>query len=313
MIKTLGRLAASAAIALSLCTPAAAQIDARMFRQPDVSATQIAFVYAGDIWLVPKSGGIATRLSSPPGEESFPRFSPDGTQHRLQRQLRRQPRRLRRPDARRRAGAAHASPDGRPRHRLAPRRQARAVRVEPRERAASATTSSTSSSVDGGLPEKLPVPYGEFGAFSPDGERVRLHAAVAGLPQLEALSRRLGARPLALRPEDVRVAEPHAQPGQRRAADVARQHDLLPLRSRRGRAQQHLGARHGDRRGAPGDAVQTTSTSRSRRSAPTTSSSRPAAGSTCSILPTEKTNEVAVHVVTDRLDAAAAHREGRRR
>ena len=25
--------------------------------------------------------------------------------------------------------------------------------------------------VDGGLPEKLPVPYGEFGAYSPDGQQ----------------------------------------------------------------------------------------------------------------------------------------------
>lgn len=58
---------------------ASAQIDARMFRYPAVSANQIAFVYAGDIWLVPKTGGTAARLSSPPGEESFPRFSPDGT------------------------------------------------------------------------------------------------------------------------------------------------------------------------------------------------------------------------------------------
>ena len=48
-------------------------------RQPAVSATQIAFVYAGDIWLADKSGGVAVRLSSPKGEESFPRFSPDGT------------------------------------------------------------------------------------------------------------------------------------------------------------------------------------------------------------------------------------------
>ena len=79
MIKTLRRLAAPAAIALSLCTPAAAQIDARMFRHPDVSATHIAFVYAGDIWVVPKSGGMATRLTSAPGEELFPRFSPDGS------------------------------------------------------------------------------------------------------------------------------------------------------------------------------------------------------------------------------------------
>src|SRR6266852_2404142 len=58
---------------------ASAQVDARMFRYPTVSATQIAFVYAGDIWLVPKTGGTAIRLSSPAGEETFPRFSPDGT------------------------------------------------------------------------------------------------------------------------------------------------------------------------------------------------------------------------------------------
>ncbi|MGE5744431.1 MAG: hypothetical protein ACM368_10880, partial [Gemmatimonadota bacterium] len=55
-----------------------AQIDARLLRQPDVSATQIAFVYAGDIWVAAKAGGVAVRLSSPRGEESFPRFSPDG-------------------------------------------------------------------------------------------------------------------------------------------------------------------------------------------------------------------------------------------
>ena len=58
--------------------PALAQIDARMLRTPAVSATQIAFAYAGDIWLVPKEGGAAQRLSTPKGQESFPRFSPDG-------------------------------------------------------------------------------------------------------------------------------------------------------------------------------------------------------------------------------------------
>jgi dipeptidyl aminopeptidase/acylaminoacyl peptidase len=56
-----------------------ARIDARMMRQPAVSATQIAFVYAGDIWLADKAGGVALRISSPKGEESFPRFSPDGS------------------------------------------------------------------------------------------------------------------------------------------------------------------------------------------------------------------------------------------
>src|SRR3989475_2590207 len=55
-------------------------IDARMLRYPDVSATQIVFSYAGDIWVASKSGGLAQRLSSPKGEEIFPRFSPDGSQ-----------------------------------------------------------------------------------------------------------------------------------------------------------------------------------------------------------------------------------------
>src|SRR5512144_472195 len=54
-------------------------IDARMFRYPAVSKERIAFVYAGDIWIAPKAGGNAVRLSSPLGEESFPRFSPDGS------------------------------------------------------------------------------------------------------------------------------------------------------------------------------------------------------------------------------------------
>src|SRR5262249_56000690 len=64
---------------LAAAVPGSAQVDARMFRQPAVSADKIAFVYAGDIWLVPKTGGTAVRLSSPLGEESFPRFSPDGS------------------------------------------------------------------------------------------------------------------------------------------------------------------------------------------------------------------------------------------
>ena len=73
------RVALTVAVFLGLAMPVQAEIDARMLRQPAVSATQIAFVYAGDIWLVAKTGGVAHRLSTPPGEEAFPRFSPDGT------------------------------------------------------------------------------------------------------------------------------------------------------------------------------------------------------------------------------------------
>jgi tricorn protease len=49
-----------------------------MLRYPDVSESLITFLYANDLWVVPKEGGVATPLASPPGEESFPRFSPDG-------------------------------------------------------------------------------------------------------------------------------------------------------------------------------------------------------------------------------------------
>lgn len=55
-----------------------AQVDASLFRYADVSESKIAFVYAGDIWLVNKDGGQASRLSSPDGEEVKPKFSPDG-------------------------------------------------------------------------------------------------------------------------------------------------------------------------------------------------------------------------------------------
>ncbi|MFN0137050.1 MAG: PDZ domain-containing protein, partial [Phycisphaerae bacterium] len=51
---------------------------AGMMRYPDVSATQIVFAYANDLWLVSREGGVAQPLSSPAGEETFPRFSPDG-------------------------------------------------------------------------------------------------------------------------------------------------------------------------------------------------------------------------------------------
>ena len=63
----------------SSSTSSACGVDGRMLRYPDVSANQIAFVYAGDIWVAPKTGGDALRLSSPKGEEMFPRFSPDGS------------------------------------------------------------------------------------------------------------------------------------------------------------------------------------------------------------------------------------------
>jgi tricorn protease-like protein/C-terminal processing protease CtpA/Prc len=69
-----------AASLLTLTTAANADVtpNAGMLRYPDVSATQIVFVYANDLWLVDREGGTALPLASPPGVETFPRFSPDG-------------------------------------------------------------------------------------------------------------------------------------------------------------------------------------------------------------------------------------------
>src|SRR6185436_14765955 len=151
----------SIAALLAAAAPASAQVDARMFRQPAVSADKIAFVYAGDIWLVPKNGGTANRLSSPLGEETFPRFSPDGT-------------RL----------AYSAAYDGNTDVYVVPVAGGEPVRLTHHPMAdrvvgwhpdsqrvlfASARESGRQRynqfylvNVTGGLPEKLPVPYGEF-------------------------------------------------------------------------------------------------------------------------------------------------------
>jgi tricorn protease len=64
-------------LAVFASTPLAAQ-GTRVLRQPTVSATQIAFTYAGDIWVVDRNGGDARRVTSYPGVESNPQFSPDG-------------------------------------------------------------------------------------------------------------------------------------------------------------------------------------------------------------------------------------------
>jgi len=57
---------------------AAEEVSAVMLRYPDVSADKVVFVYDNDVWIVPKAGGTAVPLSSPPGQEMLPKFSPDG-------------------------------------------------------------------------------------------------------------------------------------------------------------------------------------------------------------------------------------------
>jgi tricorn protease len=52
--------------------------DTRMLEQPAVSAEHVAFLYAGDLWVARLDGGDVRRLTSHPGQELRPRFSPDG-------------------------------------------------------------------------------------------------------------------------------------------------------------------------------------------------------------------------------------------
>ncbi len=49
-----------------------------LFQQPTVNRTHIVFVYADDLWSVGREGGAAVRLTSGPGLETAPFFSPDG-------------------------------------------------------------------------------------------------------------------------------------------------------------------------------------------------------------------------------------------
>ncbi|OEK04174.1 S41 family peptidase [Roseivirga misakiensis] len=50
-----------------------------LLRQPTVSESHIAFVYANDLWIVDRQGGNAKRLTSNNGAETNPHFSKDGT------------------------------------------------------------------------------------------------------------------------------------------------------------------------------------------------------------------------------------------
>src|SRR2546421_13013696 len=51
-----------------------------LLRHPTLSRTQVAFVYAGDLWVVAREGGEARRLTAGVGVETRPYFSPDGSQ-----------------------------------------------------------------------------------------------------------------------------------------------------------------------------------------------------------------------------------------
>ncbi|MBN1271823.1 MAG: PD40 domain-containing protein [Candidatus Aminicenantes bacterium] len=65
---------------LGLIPAAASDEEPLLMQSPTINRTHIVFVFAGDLWKVPREGGSALRLTSSPGLESGPIFSPDGSQ-----------------------------------------------------------------------------------------------------------------------------------------------------------------------------------------------------------------------------------------
>src|SRR5262245_34891844 len=81
MTNRVAPLALIALAAWALVAPAAEQSGPKaplLMQKPTVSKTHVVFAYADDLWIVPREGGEAKRLTSGPGVETDPTFSPDG-------------------------------------------------------------------------------------------------------------------------------------------------------------------------------------------------------------------------------------------
>jgi tricorn protease len=133
-----------------------------------VNRTHVAFAYAGDIWLVERTGGEAKRISAQPGSNNFPAFSPDGSQLAFGRQTGN-------------AWDVYVMP--------ATGGEARRLTYHPntdfpigwtpdsKRVLFSSNRSSfprlyTIDATGAPLPTELPLPKAQFGSFSPDGRRI---------------------------------------------------------------------------------------------------------------------------------------------
>ena len=66
------------AIAFTCIAHGQATPEGRLMRFPDIYKDKIAFMYGSDLWLASSNGGVARQITSHPGRELFPKFSPDG-------------------------------------------------------------------------------------------------------------------------------------------------------------------------------------------------------------------------------------------
>jgi len=179
------RFALLALAALAACAHPlyAAPDEARLLRFPAIHGDQIVFTYAGDLYTVAANGGTARRLTSHPGFEMFPRFSPDGkwvaftaqydgnTEVFVVPAAGGEPKRLTytatlgRDEVSDRMGPNNIvmgwTPDG------------KSVLFRSRMRSFNDFIGQLYTvPVEGGLPEELPLPRGGFASYSPDGKQL---------------------------------------------------------------------------------------------------------------------------------------------
>ncbi len=149
-------------------TPAAAP--PLLLQHPSLSATQIAFDYAGEIWTVPRDGGRATRLVTGQGMLSAPVFSPDGSRIAF----------TGRYDGNTDVYVVSAN-GGEPKRLTWHPGADMAVGWTPDGKSILYRTPQTTTRdldqlytvpADGGAPVRLPLPSGIAGSYSPDGSRL---------------------------------------------------------------------------------------------------------------------------------------------
>ncbi len=159
-----------------------AQQEARLLRFPAIHGDKIVFSYAGDLYTVASAGGVARKLTNDVGYEMFARFSPDGkwlaftgqydgnTEVYVMPAEGGVPKRLTftatldRDDVSDRMGPNNIVMTWKDNSHIV----FRSRMIEPNDFKGQLFV----VSIDGGLPEQLPLPRGGFCSFSPDGKKM---------------------------------------------------------------------------------------------------------------------------------------------
>jgi len=156
--------------------------ETRLLRFPTIHGDRVVFTYAGDLYTVSSTGGVARKLTTDAGYESFPRFSPDGrwiaftgqydgnTEVYLMPADGGVPRRLTYTAT---LGRDEVSDRMGPNNIVMTWKDSghvvyRSRRIEPNDMNGQLFT----VSIDGGLSDQIPLPRGGFCSYSPDGKRL---------------------------------------------------------------------------------------------------------------------------------------------